>query len=87
MLFYFSLSSFIFLVASDANQNVRGVFLHLLGDALGSVAVIISALLYVFKEQLHIDDKYIVYVDPALSLIIICLIIPSTVSLCKTLAD
>jgi zinc transporter 1 len=40
---------------------MRGVFLHVLGDALGSVVVIISALLIWFVED---DWKY--YMDPAM---------------------
>ena len=40
---------------------MRGVFLHVLGDALGSVIVIISALLIWFVED---DWKY--YMDPAM---------------------
>ena len=40
---------------------MRGVFLHVLGDALGSVVVIISALVIKFVEA---DWKY--KVDPAM---------------------
>lgn len=36
--------------ASSAQLNMRGVFLHVLGDALGSVIVIISALCVTFIE-------------------------------------
>ncbi len=42
-------------------MNMRGVFLHVLGDALGSVVVIISALVIKFVED---DWRY--KVDPAL---------------------
>jgi zinc transporter 1 len=75
----------LYFVASGANQNIKAVLLHVLGDALGSVGVIISALLYIYKDQLRIDDKYIVYVDPILSIIIICIIIAFAVPLCKNL--
>ena len=47
--------------ASSAQLNMRGVFLHVLGDALGSVIVIISALVIMFVED---DWKY--KVDPAM---------------------
>lgn len=52
--------TFVFL-ASGSQLNMRGVFLHVLGDALGSVIVIISALLIWFVEA---DWKY--YMDPAM---------------------
>lgn len=35
-----------FLVDSAEQLNMKGVFLHVLGDALGSVVVIISAVIY-----------------------------------------
>ena len=34
----------------SGQMNMRGVFLHILGDALGSVVVIISALTIYFAE-------------------------------------
>ena len=40
---------------------MRAVFLHVMGDALGSVVVIISALVIMYVEQ---DWKY--KVDPAM---------------------
>jgi len=40
---------------------MRGVFLHVLGDALGSVVVIVSALVIMFVDA---DWKY--KVDPAM---------------------
>jgi len=50
------------LVAESAAQlNMRAVFLHVLGDALGSVVVIISALLIKFLQE---DWKY--KIDPVL---------------------
>lgn len=50
-----------------SQMNMRGVFLHVLADALGSVVVIISALIMWLTEW---EYKY--YVDPGLSL---CLVI------------
>ena len=46
---------------SAAQLNMKAVFLHVLGDALGSVVVIISALLIKFLEE---DWKY--KIDPVL---------------------
>ena len=61
-----------------AQLNMRGVFLHVLGDALGSVVVIISALIIKYAEG---DWRF--YIDPALSLAIVFIIISSTIPLCK----
>ncbi|VDI67402.1 solute carrier family 30 (zinc transporter), member 1 [Mytilus galloprovincialis] len=63
---------------SGAQLNMRGVFLHVLGDALGSVIVIISALLIWFVED---DWKY--YMDPAMSILMVIIILSTTAPLCK----
>lgn len=52
---------------------MRGVFLHVLADALGSIVVIISALVIWLTEW-----EYKMYVDPALSVAMVCLIFWST---------
>ncbi len=44
---------------SASQMNMRGVFLHVLADALGSVVVIISALIMWLS-----DWEYKKYVDP-----------------------
>lgn len=57
----------------DASQmNMRGVFLHVLADALGSVIVIISALVVWLTDW---RLKY--YMDPALSIVMVVLILRS----------
>lgn len=48
-------------VQSSAQLNMKGVFLHILGDALGSVIVVISALIVKFVKS---DWRY--KVDPAM---------------------
>ncbi|XP_065581156.1 proton-coupled zinc antiporter SLC30A1-like [Artemia franciscana] len=54
----------------DASQmNMKGVFLHVLADALGSVVVIISALIIWLTEW-----EYKMYIDPALSVALVLLI-------------
>ncbi|KJE95806.1 cation efflux family protein [Capsaspora owczarzaki ATCC 30864] len=58
--------------------NMRGVFLHIAADALGSVAVVISALVFEFAD---FDGK--VYIDPALSLFIACLLLSHSIPLVK----
>ncbi|XP_053690134.1 proton-coupled zinc antiporter SLC30A1 [Sabethes cyaneus] len=57
----------------DSGQmNMRGAFLHVLSDALGSVIVIISALVVRFTEW-----EYKLYMDPALSILLVVLILHS----------
>lgn len=63
---------------SSAQLNMRGVFLHVLGDALGSVIVIISALLIWFVEA---DWKY--YMDPAMSILMVIIILSTTAPLLR----
>lgn len=63
---------------SHGDLNMRGVFLHVLGDALGNIGVIASALiiwLTTFK------GRY--YFDPGISLVITVIILWSAIPLCK----
>ena len=53
-------------------MNMRGVFLHVMADALGSVIVIISAVI-MWKT----DWEYKLYVDPGLSILLVILILKS----------
>ena len=51
--------------ASGASHlNIRGVYLNILGDALGSVIVVVSALIIIFVKATWTN-----YVDPAMSII------------------
>ncbi|XP_064634668.1 proton-coupled zinc antiporter SLC30A1-like [Lineus longissimus] len=63
---------------SSAHLNMKGVFLHVLGDALGSVVVIISA---VVIWQVNGDWKF--YVDPALSMLMVIIMLGSAIPLLK----
>jgi zinc transporter 1 len=58
---------------SAHNMNMRGVFLHVLGDALGSVIVVVSAAVVQWT-----DWKYRFYLDPVLSILMSLIIIRST---------
>lgn len=58
---------------SASNMNMRGVFLHVMADALGSVIVIISALIMWLVK----DQPWTQYVDPGLSLLLVLLILRS----------
>ena len=52
---------------SGASQlNMRGVYLHVLGDALGSVIVMVSALVIIYAK-----GKWTNYVDPGMSIVMV----------------
>jgi zinc transporter 1 len=61
------------------NLNMHGVFLHILGDFLGSLGVILSGVSLMFMEA---PLKY--YVDPAVSLIIALILMKSSIPLVKS---
>jgi len=63
---------------SHADLNMRGVFLHVLGDALGNVGVIAVAL-FIWLT----DYSWRFYMDPVISLIITAIILASAIPLCK----
>lgn len=63
---------------THSHLNMKGVFIHILGDALGSVGVIISA---VVTKWTNLPLKK--YADPIASLIITCIIVLTTVPLFK----
>ncbi|KAJ5999817.1 Zinc/cadmium resistance protein [Penicillium waksmanii] len=58
--------------------NMRGVFLHVMGDALGNIGVIASALIIWLT-----DYEWRFYVDPGISLLITVIILISAIPLCK----
>ena len=68
--------------SKDTEQmNIRGVFLHVLADALGSVVVIISAGVVLASDppsdpEAAVDPRN--YVDPTLSLVLVAIIMTST---------
>ena len=68
----------------SASMNMHGVFLHVLANALGSVVVIISALLIKFVPH---DPKnlkhWTICIDPTLSLIIVIIVAISAIPLIK----
>lgn len=65
-------------VKSSSQLNMRGVYLHVLGDALGSVIVIISALIIKYAS-----GKWTVYVDPGMSIIMVLLILKTSIPLMR----
>ena len=68
---------------SKRNMNEEGVFLHVLGDALGSVGVIVSALVIKYGGESHL--RFLV--DPFASLFIVCIITYSSYPLVKRCVD
>ncbi|KAF2650186.1 cation efflux protein [Lophiostoma macrostomum CBS 122681] len=63
---------------SHGDLNMRGVFLHVMGDALGNIGVIASALIIWLT-----DFWWRFYSDPLISLIITIIILCSAIPLCK----
>lgn len=63
---------------SHADLNMRGVFLHVMGDALGNIGVIGTAL-FIWLT----DFSWRFYMDPAVSLLITVIILLSALPLCK----
>ncbi|XP_078586571.1 proton-coupled zinc antiporter SLC30A1-like [Branchiostoma floridae x Branchiostoma japonicum] len=67
----------------DAVQmNLRGVFLHVLGDALSSLILLINALIIIYLE-----GDWIKYCDPVLSILMVVIIITTTAPLLKQSAS
>lgn len=63
---------------SHGDLNMRGVFLHVMGDALGNIGVIGSALIMWLTSW---SWRY--YADPAISLLITVIILGSAIPLCQ----
>ena len=63
---------------SHSDLNMRGVFLHVLGDALGNIGVIGSALIIWLTTS-----PYRFYADPLISLLITVIILGSALPLCR----
>lgn len=62
---------------SHGDLNMRGVFLHVMGDALGNIGVIASALFIWLTSY-----EWRFYADPAISLVITVIILASAIPLC-----
>lgn len=96
---------------SASQLNMRGVFLHVLGDALGSVIVVINAIIFIFvwkpceegtvcknpcvgqicaDHSLNISSEgtnagpcWVLYLDPTLCIIMVCILLYTTYPLLK----
>lgn len=60
------------------NKNIKALFMHIMADALGSVGVIISGLIIKY-----VDSDYRWLADPAISIVIVLLIISSAIPLVR----
>lgn len=60
-------TALMFAKGAHEDLNIKGAFLHLMGDALVSVGVIFSAILIYFTKQL--------WLDPLMGLLIVCAIL------------
>jgi zinc transporter 1 len=69
---------------SHQNLNMRGVFLHVLGDALGNVGVILTALFVRFSPNYKFTRPFTNYADPFISLVITIIIFLSALPLVKS---
>nr|CAB3266216.1 zinc transporter 1 [Phallusia mammillata] len=94
----------------EEQMNMKAVFLHVLGDALGSVIVIVSATVMmlvphepidvpatenataengtflcpsIVVDELNIENRWILYLDPVMSLLLVLIMIFTTVPLFK----
>ena len=65
----------------DHSDNLKGIFLHVLGDFFGSVAVVISACVVKWS-----DWKYKNYLDPCLSLLIVIILVYGSQNLLRKTA-
>lgn len=69
---------------SHENLNMRGVFLHVLGDALGNVGVMLTAIFVRFAPNHPTLAPFTNYADPLISLIITIIIFSSALPLVKS---
>ncbi|KAI5817925.1 cation efflux protein [Pyronema omphalodes] len=69
---------------SHGSLNMHGVFLHVLGDALGNVGVILTAVFVTYAPGIAWLAPYTNYADPTISLVLTCIIFATTLPLCKS---
>lgn len=63
-------------------MNIRAVLIHIIGDMVGSVVVMVSTtIIIIFSGQ-----KWTLYIDPAMSLILVCIILKTTIPLLSSSA-
>ncbi|XP_039197550.1 zinc transporter 10 isoform X1 [Crotalus tigris] len=71
---------------SDA-LNIRGVLLHVMGDALGSVIVVVAAsIFYILPLDENTPCNWQCYIDPSLTIVMVFIILSSAFPLIKETA-
>lgn len=70
-----------------AALNIRGVLLHVMGDALGSVVVVVAAVIF-YVRPLPADAKcnWQCYIDPSLTVVMVAIILFSAFPLIRETA-
>ncbi|NXX48401.1 ZNT10 protein, partial [Tricholaema leucomelas] len=63
--------------------NIRGVLLHVMGDALGSVVVVIAATIFHVLPLENAPCNWQCYIDPSLTIIMVFIILSSAFPLIK----
>ncbi|XP_026551529.1 zinc transporter 10 [Pseudonaja textilis] len=67
--------------------NIRGVLLHVMGDALGSVIVVVAAsIFYVLPLDENTPCNWQCYIDPSLTIVMVFIILSSAFPLIKETA-
>ncbi|XP_020013318.2 calcium/manganese antiporter SLC30A10 isoform X1 [Castor canadensis] len=67
--------------------NIRGVLLHVMGDALGSVIVVITAIIFYVRPLKDEDPcNWQCYIDPSLTVVMVIIILSSAFPLIKETA-
>lgn len=67
--------------------NIRGVLLHVMGDALGSVIVVVTAIIfYVLPLRPEDPCNWQCYIDPSLTVVMVIIILSSAFPLIKETA-
>uniref|UniRef100_A0A4W4E4Z7 Solute carrier family 30 member 1b n=1 Tax=Electrophorus electricus TaxID=8005 RepID=A0A4W4E4Z7_ELEEL len=67
---------------SSSQLNMRGVFLHVLGDALGSIIVVVNALIFTFVWKPS-APCWVLYLDPTLCIMMVVILFYTTFPLLK----
>ncbi|NXG75890.1 ZNT10 protein, partial [Baryphthengus martii] len=63
--------------------NIRGVLLHVMGDALGSVVVVVAATIFHVLPLENAPCNWQCYIDPSLTIIMVIIILSSAFPLIK----
>ncbi|CAM4538301.1 calcium/manganese antiporter SLC30A10 [Lepidochelys kempii] len=67
--------------------NIRGVLLHVMGDALGSVVVVVAAaIFYALPLDANTPCNWQCYIDPSLTIVMVVIILSSAFPLIKETA-